>query len=1668
MDCINTSDPKIKKLVDTFGTRIVEKGMEVFPADKTLSVENFINDSTVRKHLGVLNTVQLRNELGVSYGKTISSKGLANLAKTISKKNTSNANNNIDVTYYFRKTPVGESTESYYAVFKLEKPLDLDAKEFRVMQKIVDPSQDTTELMQLQSMIAARQKQIELISDNTLTEEQENSGDYFNGDEALREQDRREFELFQKQLNDLENTYFNISDPDLSRAKSLTRLNRLLYNTANAMGITVKKMEQYSIEYSNRNGKRLNQLGIANLLDKVLAYSENDGVTFPEEMFHFIVAANEQSPEIQQILNLVDQNGVKLITQTDVWAQNRDKYAAIYDNNMEKVELEILGKLLAQYTYDTYQYKTISQRLLRALDAFLRFFKIKTRFAKQLNRSNFNDELLRSFGYVVENLESGAYNKVFNPKPLSNLNTYNVVLTPNNTFVIEETNQLGNKRILTDSNGNTYTFSSLSNATDFINNSKEFIAVESPNYFKDVLERVIADQQLKIIEIQSRIVGLISKESKALFEYFKNKYPNIDIQSEIKALIDRVNSGQPLTPTESQTLDDLVKYQKLTASNASDIENSKKIDRLQARVNQMNILLRQRKFHAGLHLYFFGINNNTGVIKDIQDILDYIERVKNKEVELSDIAFSNLVENMKMHKYIIDTLKLEYGQGRTLEELTDDQNDQLRDVVNNLKNKVDDITQFLEISAPRVKKLVLIKNGGANPNKEIDLNKETFEDSSIVNYWRGSLKNVTDEWGRLFHNKLVVLAKSIQDAVVNRSVSLYNDINDDLKKIGSSGLRKMKEKDKNGNDNGYWISERLTGEFEEYKDAYFQDILKKLDEYALANFGINYNLQSGKMNIEDFFNGNLLLNMKDSSLDDELKRRKKLQDLYNKYLVEFSEANTMLRPNWQQILEEKKKTMNKTQYAKYLKANVRVINFPNYSITLYKGELVMPSDGTSKDVYVINDQTVKASQPVTKSITTKNYTNPEYAKLQRENPEVIKVLNKLKEHHNRAKFRLPTATYSWEYENRLPQISKSALDVATSGKKLFANLGEKISEVFSPREDDEIYANRFQGSIIKRPVIRYLSKIKPQFITDDLFRAVVLFDEMTERHIQYTKALPELQSMIDVLEYSKVNKNSLKSNVKKFFIGKDSIISGSESQLKKKLDFTVKRLIFGEEVDFNESLSVNINGKEYDVNKISERLFSWLRNNNLMGNTVSQVVGFFSGQLNKVTEIVIGSQIDKEEMAQAEREALRTYALFVKDFENPVKTTKLAIALQNLGLIDSIEESFGDLDKGRGTRVISKLANYGGWRAFDYTLKAPVVIAIARSIRLINGEWVSKRSFKGTKDEWNAATSLWDEISTENGKIKYSDKVTPAVVNLWKTKALELTLRLDEQTSEEDKALWHTHWFFRFFTLHQGWLDNMMGMAFKSRGYNWSTDQVEAGYYRTGFKFLFNPAAWITAFKDWSTYDQVEKDNIKRIGMYLTWSGIAYALAYIMNAIALDDDDEENVPFLHFLYISTRLSMETSSKVAFDELLEYIIKPAGGLEKISDVLSPFEFFLALLSEQEEVEQGMYAGYNKTTKKLIQSLPLIRGLFENLYGGYVNEYLEKPSTSVGVALDAKNNFVKTKNYEDKGIFENLIFGTPMGYLSKIIGYGLGYTYADSTTSMAESKGPGTLPTKKANE
>jgi hypothetical protein len=201
INCINISDPKVKALVDVFGKPAVEKGLSVFPANKDITIDNFIKDPQVKKTLGILDRSQIKAELGVSYGNTISGKGLATLGKTISQKNNKNSKNNIDETYYYRSFPIGESTENYYAVFKINKPLDLDAKLFREMQKVVDPGQNTNEVRKVKELLDQRSKEQELQLDPSLTEEQKKDNDFFNGDEALREQDFKEYELFQKQLD---------------------------------------------------------------------------------------------------------------------------------------------------------------------------------------------------------------------------------------------------------------------------------------------------------------------------------------------------------------------------------------------------------------------------------------------------------------------------------------------------------------------------------------------------------------------------------------------------------------------------------------------------------------------------------------------------------------------------------------------------------------------------------------------------------------------------------------------------------------------------------------------------------------------------------------------------------------------------------------------------------------------------------------------------------------------------------------------------------------------------------------------------------------------------------------------------------------------------------------------------------------------------------------------------------------------------------------------------------------------------------------------------------------------------------------------------------------------------------------------------------------------------
>lgn len=1363
-----------------------------------------------------------------------------------------------------------------------------------------------------------------------------------------------------KPVEDIGKIFFNINPPDVVRKESIPKLNTLLSSVMSSMGVSIEKIDTYKSKYKLKTGKDLDQLGLAVITDNILAYSEDDGVTLPEEAIHFIVEANINSNELQNILTLTDSDGVLEIAKTQVWKDNYDSYLSIY-GDPELAKQEIVGKILAQYIYDKYD-KTIGQVLINALKKFINFVTFglaKLKVSKQLDRNKFNENLRIALDIVIEKIENKAYN------------------------------------------------------SPFISTTIKPLATLSSTKFKSEIEDAIKELQRRISNLLDKEVGL-KGDTEALQIALMSKYGYTDITNisqfeNINQKIANLKNIQKTSPLNSFQQDELHELQILAAI-AIDELNSSRVSRNQTLISELSNTLKTKEYQLGISNYILGSTSSYGgVQKEINDLLSYIEDVINGKTYLDIGRYNSLYISHKTHFPIINAIYNLYLNGGTLPDLTPIQNDELMREIKILYSKLQYIDQFLVSNVEQVKADFYVKYQKINPNLK---NNSRLSEISLVNYMFGSLKNVKEDLGRIFYNKLLTVHNRISEKVYNKVTDLYNLISKDLKKMGREQYQKMKETDQNGNFTGYFTSPVKTWLYVENRIKFLKDLRLELAIHAKTKYGKEYLLPEDPNELDDFFSGVSLSQNNPLFYQSEVNVRDELKSLYYTKLGKWDRANTEVIPNVQYVISERKKSMNRSQFKRWYAKNItEYVDYMGLPQTYYKGELRMPKLSI--------------------------YENPQYNNLTQEEKN---VLESLKAAVLEQKRKLPKRVYSYEYNNLLPQVSKSLLDTITNKKDLGKGLKEKFKESFLVREDDTLRGNRFNGYLLDRPPLRYVNAIDPSLITDDLFRATALFIEMGENYREWVKELPEINGMVDIVRFSKVGDKEVNDQ-------------NETSLLQQKMQALINQAIYGEETGETKFL-----GK--DISKLSLLMQDYIRRLNLILNYPAILLSYISGKVNTYRQLFI-----KNISTSSYRKATILFNLqlpnIISSYEGFSSNNKIVVLARALNIVDDNKELFSDLDKWKTTRSVNGFLNYGGFRAADIGMKYPVIIALAMDMKYVNGNWENYKTYKGSKEDWEVSKSLWDMISVSNSKIIYDPIVTKEVLDLFKNKAEYITKVVDLQSNKFDRGVVQSHSIGRFLAIHMNWFYETLGLLFKPEGFNYQTQQHDKGIYISLSTILKSILT-----KDINNLNKIDIDNALQIVFFMGTATLINALSYLLNALALDDDKDEIDPMLAYVtYLTTRLSMELGSYISASEAIEYVSKPIAGVEKINNIITPISLLLSIFEEEDEnlVEDGIYEEYNKSTKNFIKAIPGIRGFFETFGGGYINEYLDKPNQTISVSILDKNDYLKN------AILNKVSITFELGSLiTKPIGYYTGRKIAEKYSDNPNSKNLYSLPTKKENK
>ena len=193
----------------------------------------------------------------------------------------------------------------------------------------------------------------------------------------------------------------------------------------------------------------------------------------------------------------------------------------------------------------------------------------------------------------------------------------------------------------------------------------------------------------------------------------------------------------------------------------------------------------------------------------------------------------------------------------------------------------------------------------------------------------------------------------------------------------------------------------------------------------------------------------------------------------------------------------------------------------------------------------------------------------------------------------------------------------------------------------------------------------------------------------------------------------------------------------------------------------------------------------------------------------------------------------------------------------------------------------------------------------------------------------------------------------------------------------------------RLLMMYRNWMRPMWLKRYGLERYNYDTDTFEEGYYRTLFNFLNSlrkdmKNSELDIVKSWNNLNQSQKSGIYRaLAELATFTSLMGIIACLK---AAPDDDKEDWLTEYVTYSIKRLKADLGSLVPgptmLDEGLRLFDNPFASVR----ILKNTRQLLNLFDPETwttEIDQGIYKGYTKAEKILLQPVPFIRQ-FQNLF------------------------------------------------------------------------------------
>lgn len=989
-----------------------------------------------------------------------------------------------------------------------------------------------------------------------------------------------------------------------------------------------------------------------------------------------------------------------------------------------------------------------------------------------------------------------------------------------------------------------------------------------------------------------------------------------------------------------------------------------------------------KEFNAGL-VEFVGM-----MAEDINNGLAAIKKFKDGTLVFDSREWRDM--KIMLDYYDAHRKQLEDYMAESMAEdgiLTDEQIEKIREYLDSILSGLDQIKGFhrragLKLTEQHV--IAEVKDAISDPElqkREIESLvshlREVDFDSNRALYWAGSLVHAKDEFLRNVHYTMTKVRRSVD----RFTYDLGKKLTKEAERLGIKDTSRFIEKDM-GKFTHYFIDRFRFGA---YTNASVEFHKARHAKYGLPEDKIE------RRAIKNTWRQASIAVAEGTATQEQEELAAKLRE-YNKEVAQWFAENTVPKENWRQIVEQVKKELGggtTAEFQEWKEENIGISQPGTKWESEYpKGVLVEPSDGR---------MITRTRGGKEYTVKTKDWRNPEYDKLTDNEREYLGILLDTLEEadtkHNRVRHRL-----------QLPQIKASTVDLLKSKK--FSNIVENIKDIARTTTDDTEFGEegltRPDGTVANFVPIYFINRLdNPDQISQDLTSSVLAYADVMENFKQMTRQAPMFEMILDT-----IGERQVKTDKKAF--------TGVESETYKSMKNFLEMNLYGK---WKEQWIVG----GVNITKLMQGVVKFVTANNLAFSLYTTLASYFTSATYSKIEDLVGQFTTQQDKLYAEKIWDTNIHQVLLESGKVNKTSKLGLFFEHHRILDKNRSIFDNLDKSRLTRQAVKSGLFWSYDLVRLRIRGKLALAIASNYRLHEGKFKTKQELKnlGVKDIDKLPT-YYDMVEVKDGRLvaKHSDSKIEDIIE---RKVEFIGANIDGELNYSDWAAAHRGALTQLVTTHRGWLFRNIQLRLKPKGVNYQTGEMDEGWYLTTFDFIrktFLSKERVTNLKAllarWETLDAYQKQGVLRTLWETAFIFAASSLAMILNNIALDSDEDDDL-IQYLAYQSNRVLLELgvmnpSLVLAFDpftdhpdgnnfawrmplaaniqELVAILNSPVAATRQLDDLMD-----LTYLLSNEEIESGPYEGMTKRERLLIKMVPGMKGIYQARDPKSRNQYLK---------------------------------------------------------------------------